>query len=127
MIIYERLFHAIAMIMLVGICAVYAGAFYWNMKYIRLIKNNLYSQRIHVAIACGLVFLSYGYVLTTYVTTNPLQYSLIAGLLLRPVLFYLGCTLVAVAKRRYYIAKKDISVLKRIEKTIEGVSDGRPK
>jgi hypothetical protein len=107
--------------MLVGICVVFFATTYWNIKYIVLMKNDIHSARVWYTVACGLVGIAYAIVLGTYFTTAPMQYTLIAGIVLRPVLFFLGCSSLSIAQRRFWLAEREIKALNHIEEAVERI------
>jgi hypothetical protein len=119
--INEVIFHSISTTMLIGICITFYTAGYWNLKFLKLMSPDVACIRILYTINCFIVATVYTYVLFTYFLGIGMEYSLTAGLLIRPSLFLFGCTTVGIAKRRFCIAKREIKALNHIEEAVERI------
>lgn len=104
----DIIFHAVSMVMLIGICFTFYSSFYYNIKYIREAKISPHRLHVLYTYSCLLTATSYTIVLLTNLTQSPMGYSLLAGLLLRPTLFLLGCSLLSISKARYRTIKKEV-------------------
>lgn len=111
-----------SLIVLFGISIGFFLAGYWNTKYLLTIKDvQKKGLRIQLIISQTLASLTYFVVLYLAFTDNPMEYSLFAGIIIRPVLCYVAFTQAAIARNKYITSIKDISAIKNITETLEKI------
>lgn len=92
----------ISSIMMVAISVAYFLSFYWNLKYLLLVKKGGFCWiKANLAIASGLMVLIYIYMYVMLFLGTPVGISVFSNLAIRPVIAYLGFTIAANAHMRY--------------------------
>jgi hypothetical protein len=107
---------------LFGIAISFALAGFWNLKYILVVKRPFFlGLKIQHVISKIIVSIAYLTIMIFQLTGNPMEYSLFAGIILRPALCYLGLIEAAMARERYLKAKRDKKAVNNFVETLEKI------
>ena len=100
------LIHAVSNLLLLGIAVGFLLSAIWSLKYILLTKTPYLKQiKLQHVLALSLVSLSYLIVAILNFTEYQIHYSIFAGVVLRPILCYMGFMEAAISRDRYIRAK----------------------
>jgi len=114
--------HIISNATLFGIAISFALAGFWNLKYILVVKRPFFlGLKIQHVISKIIVSIAYLTIMIFQLTGNPMEYSLFAGIILRPALCYLGLIEAAMARERYLKAKRDKKAVNNFVETLEKI------
>lgn len=104
--ILTQIAETVGVVMMVSIITIFSLAIFWNTRYVLLVKkNHFFALRIYTIFVCAIWIAIYTYLLIQFFANPVADFSIFAGIIIRPSVLLTGGVLAANARSRYVTVK----------------------